>query len=276
MLVKVAGQTGFCFGVKRAINIAEKTLKEASQGKGIYSFGPIIHNPQVVDALSKKGLRVIKDIKNLGKGTVIVCSHGAPKSVIEKIKKMGSRVIDATCPFVKYAQDIVSDLKKQEYKIIIIGDKQHPEVKALLSIAENRGTAQNVTRNRAKKIGIVSQTTQNKGDYLAAICQILKQDFREARIFNTICSDTSRRQALTRRLLSQCDVMIVVGGKNSANTRRLWQICKESGVGSYHIETDAELKREYFRGKRCAGVVSGASTPDSMVKKVVKKIEELS
>lgn len=265
MRVKIAGQTGFCFGVKRAINIAERTLRESRRGKVIYSLGPIIHNPQVVDSLSKRGLRLINDIDGINKGTAIVCSHGAPGEIIKKLRKKNIKLVDATCPFVKHAQDIVRRLKKEGYSVAIIGDKEHPEVKALLSIAGKQA--------KAGKIGIISQTTQNKNSYLREIEKILKGDFSEVRIFNTICSDTSRRQALTRRLLKECDVMIVVGGKNSANTRRLWQICRESGVDSYHIETDAELKKEYFRGKKSAGVVSGASTPEAMVRKVAVKIK---
>lgn len=268
MRVKIAGQIGFCFGVKRAIKIAEKTLsRKDTYRKDVYSLGPIIHNPQVVKLLEEKGLRLIKSIAGLNKGTVIICSHGAPEDIIEEIKSKKIRLVDATCPFVKYAQDIARSLKNQGYRIVVIGDKKHPEVKALLSIAGKQV--------KGKKIGIISQTTQNKDNYLKEIQNILRDDFIEVRIFNTICSDTSRRQALTRKLLDECDVVIVVGGKNSANTRRLWQICEESGVNSYHIETGSELKKEYFYNKRCAGVVSGASTPDETVKKVVSRITKL-
>jgi 4-hydroxy-3-methylbut-2-enyl diphosphate reductase len=267
MQIKVAGQTGFCFGVKRAINIAEKTIKGSEAAKGIYSLGPIIHNPQVVESLSKKGLRVIRNIKDINRGTVIICSHGAPGYLIDKIRKKNIKLVDATCPFVKYAQDIVRGLKKEGYRIIIVGDKEHPEVKALLSIAGKK------TNN--KKIGIISQTTRNKDNYLKEILEVLKEDFSEVRVFNTICNDTSRRQALTRKLLGECDIMVVVGGRNSANTRRLWQICKESGVDSYHIEREDELNADSFYRKKCVGVVSGASTPDTTVKKVVDKIKKL-
>lgn len=267
MRIKVARHCGFCFGVKRAINIAENALKGSKDKKNIYSLGAIIHNPQVVDSLSKKGLRVITSIDDIKKGAVIISSHGAPKGVIERIKKKRIKLIDATCPFVKHAHDIVRTLKRQAYRIIVIGDKSHPEVKALLSLAGKE--------TKSKKIGIVSQTTQSKDNYLKGILDILKDDFSEARIFNTICSDTTERQRLTHELLDKCDVMIVVGGKNSANTRRLWQICKESGVDGYHIEIEKELKKDYFIGKKCAGVVSGASTPDSTVKKVTQKINKL-
>jgi len=278
MQVKVASHSGFCFGVKRAINIAERSLKGSRYKGNIYSLGPIIHNPQVVNELSKKGLAVIKNTDNIKKGTVIISSHGAPRESVKKIRGKRIKLIDATCPFVKHAHNIVKDLKKQGYKIIIIGDETHPEVRALLSLAENPLTLTLSPKGKGKskrKIGVVSQTTQNKDNYIKGILDILKADFSEVRIFNTICSDTAHRQTLAHGLLSECDVMIVVGGKNSANTRRLYQICKESGVNSYHIEKDIELKRRYFKGKRRAGVVSGASTPDAMVKKVVKKIKEL-
>ena len=271
MQIKVAGHSGFCFGVKRAINIAEKTLAGSSRkNSNFYSLGPLIHNPQVVDDLSQRGLRVIDKIDGLMNGTVIVSSHGAAKDVIRRIKRKKIKLVDATCPFVKYAQDIVRKLKKEGYHIIIIGDKEHPEVKALMSLSGNteRGA-------KSKKIAIISQTTQSKENYILNILEIMKDDFSEIRIFNTICNDTSRRQELARGLLKECDVMIIVGGKNSANTKRLCEICKVSGVDSYHIEVPSELKEDYFAGKKCAGIVSGASTPDSIVRSVLHKIKEL-
>jgi 4-hydroxy-3-methylbut-2-enyl diphosphate reductase len=266
MQIKVAPHSGFCFGVKRAINIAERTLKDRRY-KDIYSLGPIIHNPQVVGVFSRKGLEVIDSIDRIKEGAVIISSHGAPKEIIEKIKKKNLEPINATCPFVKHAQNIVKTLRKQGYKTVIIGDRSHPEVKALLSLAE--------TRPKTKKIGVISQTTQNKSEYIKGIASLLKGDFSELRVFNTICNDTANRQTLTRRLLKECDLMVVIGGKNSANTKRLWQICRESGVVGYHIETEKELKKDYFKGKGCVGVVSGASTPDEMVKKVVQRIKEI-
>jgi len=264
MNIKIARCSGFCFGVKRAINIAESALKELKSKDRIYSLGPLIHNPQVVGELSKKGLLAISGLKEIKGGAAIISSHGAPLETLRSIKKKGIKIIDATCPFVKYAQNIVRTLKKEGYRIVIVGDITHPEVKALKSIAGKD--------KLSKKIGIVSQTTQNKSSYINEIEDILNQDFSEVRIFNTICNDTSKRQSATRGLLKDCDLVIVIGGKNSANTRRLWQICKERGVDSFHIETELELKRGWFKGRRCAGVTGGASTPDSMVKKIIERI----
>ncbi|MBU1062119.1 MAG: 4-hydroxy-3-methylbut-2-enyl diphosphate reductase [Candidatus Omnitrophica bacterium] len=273
MRIKVATHSGFCFGVKRAINIVDSALKNSRYKENIYSLGPIIHNPQVVNSLLKKGLYVIGDIDAIEKGTLIISSHGAPQKIIRKIRRNKMKLIDATCPFVKYAHDIIKRLKGEGYKIVVVGDKDHPEVKALLS------TVGNVDLHRrdlkSKKVAIISQTTQNRDNYIKGILDILKTDFNEARIFNTICNDTTKRQTLTSELLKECDVMVVVGGKNSANTKRLHQICKESKVTSYHIERESELKGRFFSGKKCAGVVSGASTPDSTVKKVVKRIKNL-
>ena len=264
MKIKVAKCAGFCFGVKSAINIAENALKELRPGDKIYSLGPIIHNPQVVEELFKEGLQVISSLEKIKGGTAIISSHGAPLEVAGDIRKKGMKLIDATCPFVKYAQNIVKDLKKEGYGIVIVGDSAHPEVKALKSIA---GKNKNF-----KKIGIISQTTQSRENYINEIKKILSEDFSEVKIFNTICNDTSKRQLATRRLLEDCDLMIVVGGKNSANTKRLWQICKESGVDSFHIETELEVTKNWFRGKKCIGITSGASTPDSMVKKIIERI----
>jgi 4-hydroxy-3-methylbut-2-en-1-yl diphosphate reductase len=264
MKIKVARCSGFCFGVKRAINIAKNALKESKPGDKIYSFGAIIHNPQVVEELFKEGLQVISGLEKIKGGTVIISSHGAPLEVTKDLRKKGMKLIDATCPFVKYAQNIVKDLKKQGYGITIVGDSAHPEVKALKSIAGKN--------KNSKKIGVISQTTQSKENYINEIKKILKQDFSEIKIFNTICNDTSKRQLAARGLLEDCDLMIVVGGKNSANTKRLWQICKESGVDSFHIETELEVKKKWFNGKKCVGITSGASTPDSMVKKIIERI----
>ncbi|MEK6732623.1 MAG: 4-hydroxy-3-methylbut-2-enyl diphosphate reductase [Candidatus Omnitrophota bacterium] len=265
MKIRVAGCSGFCFGVRRAINIADSALKDLKSGEKVYSLGPIIHNPQAVDRLFKKGLQVITDLKKIKGGTVIISSHGAPVKALENIKKKGIKLIDATCPFVKYAQHIVRGLKKQGYRIIIVGDNSHPEVKALKSIAGKD--------IKSKKIGIISQTTQNRSNYIEEIKKILlKEDFNEIKVFNTICNDTLKRQLAARRLLKDCDLVIVIGGKNSANTRRLWQICKESGVDTFHIETELELEKKWFKGKVCAGITSGASTPDSMVKKIIERI----
>jgi len=266
MQIKVSKHSGFCFGVKRAINIVDAAIEKSGHKNNIYSLGPIIHNPQVVEGLSKKGLKVIKDIRPIKKGTVIIPSHGAPIETIERLKKKNLTLIDATCPFVKNAHHIVKDLKKKSYRIIIIGDKKHPEVKTLLSLAGSP--------IKSKNVGIISQTTQTKDKYLEEILDTLKQNnFSQVKIFNTICNDTSKRQRLARTLLKECDLMLIVGGKNSANTKRLYDICRGSGVDSYHIEKDSELKKRYFTGKKCIGVVSGASTPDVVVKNVVNRIK---
>jgi len=267
MQIKVARRAGFCFGVKRAINIAENALKELKPGDKIYSLGPIIHNPQVVEGLFKKGLQVISGLEKVKSGTVIISSHGAPLETAGDIRKKGMKLIDATCPFVKYAQNIVRGLKKEGYGIVIVGDSAHPEVKALKSIAGKN--------KNSKKLGVISQTTQSKENYIKEIEKILKQGFSEVKIFNTICNDTSERQLAARRLLEDCDIVIVVGGKNSANTKRLWQICKESGVDSFHVETELELSKDWFNGRKCVGITSGASTPDLMVKMVIKRIRFL-
>jgi len=267
MKIKVAKCAGFCFGVKRAINIAESALKELKNEEKIYSLGAIIHNPQVVDGLFKKGLQVISGLEAIKGGTIIISSHGAPVEILKEIKKKKIKLIDATCPFVKYAQNIVKGLKKDGYRIIIVGDSDHPEVKALKSIAGKD--------KLSGKIGVISQTTQNRADYINEIKKILEEDFSEVKIFNTICNDTSKRQSATRSLLKDCDLMIVIGGKNSANTRRLWQICKERGVDSFHIETELELNKKWFEGKNCVGITSGASTPDSTVERAVDRIKKI-
>src|SRR3989338_7222584 len=174
MKIKIVGRAGFCFGVRRAINIAENALKGLKTGDDIYSLGPIIHNPKVVEGLFKKGLHVISGLKTINAGTVIVSSHGAPLEALKDIKKKGIELIDATCPFVKYAQNIVKGLKKEGYRIIIVGDSAHPEVKALKSIADKALTLPSPINGRGKKgkgkkIGVISQTTQSKENYIKEI-----------------------------------------------------------------------------------------------------------
>lgn len=278
--INVSDFSDFCFGVKRAIRIAEDTLK--SGRKPVYSLGAIIHNREVVRRLAKKGLKVLEGgLKSIKNGTIVICSHGVHPDSLKDIKKRMT-VVDATCPFVKNAQKIAEKLFQEGYKVVIIGDKGHPEVRSLKRFAGNKaviisdiGKARRF-KGRAGKLGILAQTTQANKDFRIILSELLKKDFKEIGIFNTICRDADLRQKATELLSRKSGVMIVIGGKDSANTGRLYDICKKTGVQAHHIETAGEVERKWLKGKRSVGIVSGASTPRWIVDEVVEKLKKLS
>lgn len=277
--VNISEFSDFCFGVKRAISLAENALKK--HPKPVFSLGPLIHNQQVVSELSKKGLNVCKDYRRMKKGTVVTRSHGIHPAVLNKIKRRKIDIVDATCPFVKNAQMLVKRLSQEGYKVIIIGDKGHPEVKSLRSFSGDK-TLVIAAKNDAKKvrlkggrIGVIAQTTQSLKNFLEIMSELLKKEFNEIKIFNTICSDVNMRQKSTETFSKDNDLVIVVGGRNSANTKRLYEICKGLGTHAYHIETGREIKNEWLKGKKAIGVVSGASTPRWIVDGVVRKLRNM-
>lgn len=276
MKVVLAERIGFCFGVKRAIEMAENALKKY---KPIYSLGSIIHNRQVVCDLSNKGLKVIKDISGADKGTIIISSHGLSPHKVRDIKKKGFRIIDTTCPFVAKAQGIARSLEKSGYKVIIVGDARHPEVKALVDFAsrkavviKNRKEALKLKIAKNDRVGILSQTTQSTDNFLDVVKAISKKSPRELRVVNTICHDAEERQDAARKLTSKVDAMVVIGGKNSANTRRLFEVCSSRLKKSYLAESEPDLRKGWFKGISVVGITSGASTPDWVIKRVVKKL----
>jgi len=273
-----ARHTGFCFGVKRAVGSAEKFLVKH---KRAYSLGPIIHNPSVVKDLSGKGLEVISDIKKAKGSSLIIRSHGMSPRLKVKAKELSVDMLDATCPFVKRSRAIVTKLKRESYKIIIVGEKNHPEVKALLEVAGGRALVvtgeADLARSslRDNKIAVVAQTTLSRDMFFRIVESILQLDCLEYRVFNTICNDVVQRQTEAKTLAKKVDMVFVVGGKISANTRHLAQICKDQGTKTYHIETAKELRPAWLKAQSLVGIVSGASTPADIVEKVVKKLKKI-
>jgi len=273
-----ARHTGFCFGVKRAVGSAEKFLVKH---KRAYSLGPIIHNPSVVKDLSGKGLEVISDIKKAKGSSLIIRSHGMSPRLKVKAKELSVDMLDATCPFVKRSHAIVTKLKRESYKIIIVGEKNHPEVKALLEVAGVRALVvtgeADLARSslRDNKIAVVAQTTLSRDMFFRIVESILQLDCLEYRVFNTICNDVVQRQTEAKTLAKKVDMVFVVGGKISANTRHLAQICKDQGTKTYHIETAKELRPAWLKAQSLVGIVSGASTPADIVEKVVKKLKKI-
>lgn len=277
MEIHVAKSSGFCFGVKRAINMAEKCAAESTAH--IYTLGPIIHNPQVVKKLEDSNVYAKKTIGEITEGTVIIRSHGVKLDEIKEAKEKGLTIVDATCPFVKKAQDLVSMLASEGYSVIVVGEKDHPEVKGLISygcadikVAETPEELYSMPRK--KKIGIVAQTTVPE-EKLEAIVAFCLTKAAEIKVFNTICNATSIRQEESGELARKVDLMIVVGGRNSANTRRLADICRSIQPRTHHIEVASEITPDWFDGVASVGITSGASTPNWIVEEVVGRIEEI-
>lgn len=278
MEIFVAKSSGFCFGVKRAINMADRCASETTGG--IYTLGPLIHNPQVVKRLEDaSGVYAKKTVEEIEKGTVIIRSHGAKLEELNAAKDKGLNIVDATCPFVKKAQELVTELTEEGYFVVVVGEKDHPEVKGIKSFgsAEIRvaeSPKELLDLPRKKKIGIVAQTTVpiEKLESVVRYC-LLKAT--ELKVFNTICNATSIRQKESAELARHVDLMLVVGGKNSANTRRLAEICSTIQPRTHHIEVASEISPEWLGGVQSVGVTSGASTPDWVIAEAVDKLKSL-
>ena len=277
--IDISEFSDFCFGVKRAISLAEKALKKYPGP--VFSLGPLIHNRQVVEKLSKKGLSVATDFKKVKNGAIVIRSHGIAPDILNRLKKRKIDIVDATCPFVKNAQALAKKLSQSGYKVIIAGDKGHPEVKSLKTFSEKDASVV-ATRDDARKlrlkrgkIGVIAQTTQSSKNFLDVISELLKKEFSEIRVFNTICRDANMRQESAKKYSGNNDAVIIVGGKNSANTKRLYEICRDMGRESYHIETGSEIRNKWLKGKKAIGVVSGASTPRWIVDGVVDKLHSM-
>ncbi len=277
MKITVAPGAGFCFGVKRALKIA---FDAARKGDGpIVTLGPIIHNPQVVARLENEGLHVVDSLDSLDHGTLVVRSHGLPARLLEEAAAKGLAVVDATCPFVKQVQDRASQLEAEGYTVVVLGEEDHPEVLSMTGNLKRQavvvdGPSGLAQIDDAARVGVVCQTTQPL-KHLKAVVDGLLERTGELKVFNTICEATFVRQESTLELASKADVMLVVGGKNSANTRRLRELCEEAGCDAYHIETKDELEPTWFEGKEQVGVTGGASTPQWIIEEIVQAIEAI-
>ena len=280
-LIKIAKTAGFCFGVKRAVKLANEAPAKYS-GSSISTLGPIIHNPQVVNQLAEKGVKPV-DLDSVPEsGVVIVRSHGITRKLARKLgERSALKLVDATCPFVRRAQEIVAEMSSSGYQVIIIGEPEHPEVTGLISYG-NPGNTRVVSSvkdiptdffssRKPSRIALLAQTTQSQQIY-NKIATALLSIKGELRCFNTICTATSNRQSEALQLAKECDCMIIIGGRNSANTNRLYELSREQ-ADSYHIETVDELNPDWFTEKRAIGISAGASTPQWLIDEVVKKLE---
>ena len=276
MEIYVAEHAGFCFGVKRAIDMAEASLSDL---KGpLFSLGPLIHNPQAVALLEKKGIRPIEDIRELDNGNLILRSHGVSPEILKLGKSKGLTIIDATCPFVEKAQHLAETLYHEGYKVIVVGDENHPEVIALVGWTEGTAVVVENSEDALKlpkylKIGVVAQTTQTENNFQEVV-EVLRKKAEDLVVYNTICLATRERQEAAVELAGQVDVMLVLGGRNSSNTRKLAKVCEGRGTTTYHIERAEELSPWWFNNRSRVGVTAGASTPVWIIEEVVQRMKD--
>jgi 4-hydroxy-3-methylbut-2-enyl diphosphate reductase len=259
--------------VKRAIKVALKTSKDNHE---IVTLGPIIHNPQMVAKLEQENIIKVDKLEEIEGRPTIIRSHGVKKEILNKLEQNNIEIINATCPYVSKTQDYAKSLSEDGYELIIMGDRNHPEVKALRSYVDKEvmivANASELADKQFKKVGIISQTTRRVEDLQELVKKIVPQS-HEVRVINTICNATTIRQNSTLALAKESDVMIVVGGKNSSNTKMLAKIC-ESFVKTYHIEVAGEIDKRWLNDKQDIGLTAGASTPDWVIVEVYNKILE--
>jgi len=275
--IRVASSAGFCFGVRRAVDLAVQALVDF--GNPVYTLGPIIHNPQEVNRLREKGLLMAESLIEIESGTVVIRSHGAPRGIIETAARRGLGVVDATCPLVKRLEEKVRELGETGLQVIIVGESDHPEVKAALSYAAGRclvwrGPEDIDPGQMEPSVGIVAQTTQSL-ENLQLVVSGCVPFCREVHVFNTVCEATRKRVAEALALAREVDLMIVVGGKNSGNTKRLAEAVRRTGTPTCHIESSRELREVSIPKGASVGVTAGASTPSWVIQDVVAVLESV-
>jgi len=284
MKVLVAENCGFCPGVRNAISIAEEVL---GKEKYVYSLGPIIHNKNEVERLAKAGLKTVGNVEQIGSGVdiekfspvVLVRSHGASPEELAKLKEKGLTIVDATCVLVKRVQAIAQELERQGYKVVIIGDANHPEIQAVMGcvrgpiVISERGDLDKLPENG--KLGIVCQTTQSVEHFAETLGAIATRGFAEMKVINTLCKEAIKRQKSAVELCKQVDIMFVLGSFESANTRKLAELCKKYNNQTFHLQNWSELDKILLFSKKIAGVTAGASTPEWIIAEFVENLTYL-
>ncbi len=272
MKIELAENYGFCFGVKRAIKIAEENTNAAT-------YGPLIHNSKEIQRLEKDfKVGLVDDFTTFKAGDkAIVRTHGIVKEELEALKRSGVDVVDATCPFVTKPQEIAQEMSEKGYSVVIFGDEKHPEIKGVKSYATHGaivvGSVADVKNLKLhERVALIAQTTRKVEDYMQ-IANYLIPRHKEVRVFNTICNATFENQEAIRALAKKADIMLIIGGKNSSNTKQLFSISKENCADSYHIEDESEVDIDWFDGKKLCGISAGASTPDWIIQNVIHAIE---
>ena len=274
MEVKLAECAGFCFGVRRAV---DTVYEQAKSGKTIYTYGPIVHNDEVVRELGKLGVRVLnskEELEELASGSVIIRAHGVPQEICDILEKKGLQCIDATCPFVKRIHKIVEEESGAGKHIVVIGNPGHPEVEGIVSrcgehvtVLEGPENAESFVPPEGKKLCVVAQTTYNYNKF-QDIVEIFQKKGYNSIVVNTICNATEERQRAARALAAEADVMIVIGGRHSSNTAKLYDICREECAETYFIQTLDDLRLELPKAVRLVGITAGASTPNKLIEEV--------
>jgi len=273
----IAKNSGFCFGVRRAIDLALSFSKKVGT---VYTIGPIIHNPQVVKKLAGEDIKVADhacDIRS--SNNVVIRAHGIPKKTMELLKKRKMRILDATCPYVTRSKKYAEELSKEGYRVVILGNPKHPEIKYISSyIPGNKILLKSESDVKkigfSKKLGIITQTTQSPENFIKIASTLLNYS-NEFKVFNTICPDAINRQKEAQRLAKKSDLILIIGGKNSANTVRLAAISKKIQPRTYHIEEAKELEKRWFKNVNTVGIVTGASTPQWIIEDVVNKVKDI-
>lgn len=276
-VIEVARQAGACYGVERALKMALEASDSASQP--VHTLGPLIHNPLVVADLEERGVRPAADPAEAGSGTLVIRAHGVTPQVIADAEARGLAVVDATCPYVKRVHRAAARLAAEGYQVLVVGESGHPEVQGILGHAGEGARVVSDEDDLAglalyDKVGVVVQTTQT-AERLAHVVAALVGRVGELRVINTICEATSERQAAAAELAERSDVMIVIGGRESGNTRRLAQICRERCMNTHHIEDAAELDAAWFDEAERIGITAGASTPAEQIERTVAQIERV-
>ena len=298
MKVLIAEKRGFCFGVEHAIEMAQKLFGKqivnvsediTPSSRRVYCLGPLIHNKQVVERLAQAGLEVVENLNEIKVSqssqeeceppTVLVRSHGCRPELLEDIKSRGFNLADATCILVKRAQKLVRELYLQRYQVVVIGDPNHPEVEGVVGYAPDVIVIEgpkDLDKLPAKgRLAVISQTTHSAEDFGKIVGQIAMRGYDEMKVVNTICRETSRRQASAVELCGKVEVMFVLGSHHSANTGELAQLCQRNNVQTYHLQDWQEFKPQYVEGKTSAGVTAGASTPDWIIQEFVENLRKL-
>ena len=278
MKINLAKSAGFCFGVKRAIEIA---LRTPSQGKKVYMFGDIVHNEEVAEQISKAGVKKVQKLSG-GKGRIfLIRSHGISSLLLEKAKRLGYEIVDATCPMVKEIHKIAKESERKNYTVIVIGDKRHDEVQGIIGQLKTRAVVieneRQIPWHKIKKIRkahVLVQSTQNLQRVLK-IVGILKQRINELKFYNTICQPTRIKQEEINHMPKENDVMIIIGSKTSANTRGLYEISKAINKNTYWIRSAKKVKPKWFKNVKSVGITAGASTPDYTTQRVINYIKQI-
>lgn len=273
--IEVAAHAGVCYGVERALDLANRAANEA-EGRPVHTLGPLIHNPLVVRELEDRGVAMADALEDAASGTLVIRAHGVVPRVVDDARRRGLTVLDATCPYVKKVHHAAERLTREGYQVIVVGEPGHPEVEGIMGhagegarVISSPGDLDGV--ELARKVGVVVQTTQTAAA-LAAVVDALLPRVGELRVVNTICEATQERQDSAAQLASRADVMVVVGGRNSGNTRRLAQICAERCARTHHIEDAGEIEAPWFDGAGLIGVTAGASTPSAHIDRAVAAI----